>query len=115
MAASKPASSGRFSSASRRSALSDAERALVWAQLEEPVDLEAIVAAATTPERAAEIYTAALLAIEVDTPAERGWLDMLAARLDLPADLVVAIHREMESLPLPGPRPAVTDPPRVAV
>jgi uncharacterized membrane protein YebE (DUF533 family) len=74
--------------------LDEAERALVWAQIEEPVDLEAVAAAATSPERAAELYAAALLAIEVDTAAERGWLGMLAARLGLRRDLVAAIHRE---------------------
>lgn len=74
--------------------LGAAEQAQVWAQLEEPVDLEAIAAAATTPARAVELYTAALLAIEVDTPAERGWLGMLGARLALPGELVAAIHRE---------------------
>lgn len=81
--------------------LDEAERALVWAQLEEPVDLEAVAAAATSPERAVELYAAALLAIEVDTAAERGWLGMLASRLGLPDDLVAAIHREA-GVPAPG-------------
>lgn len=81
--------------------LSEAERAQVWAQLEEPVDLGALAAAATSPERAAELYAAALLAIEVDTPAERGWLGMLAAQLGLPDGLVAAIHAEA-GVPVPG-------------
>lgn len=86
--------------------LSEAERALVWAQLEEPVDLDAVAAAASSPERAAELYAAALLAIEVDTAAERGWLGMLAARLGLPDELVGAIHAEA-GVPAPGaPAPA---------
>jgi len=76
--------------------LSDAEKAELFAQLEKPVDLHALVAAARTPEIAAEIYAASLLAIEVDTPAERGYLAMLAARLDLPGELVEALHREAD-------------------
>ena len=39
--------------------------------------------ATRTPEEAAEIYTVSLLAIDVDNPAERGYLAMLAARLNL--------------------------------
>jgi uncharacterized membrane protein YebE (DUF533 family) len=74
--------------------LGEAERAMVWAALEEPVDLDAVAAAATSRERAAELYAAALLAIDVDTPAERGWLGMLAARLSLPDELVAALHAE---------------------
>jgi uncharacterized membrane protein YebE (DUF533 family) len=74
--------------------LSELERAELLEQIERPVDLGWLVGAAHTPERAAEIYTAALLAIDVDTPAERAWLGLLAARLDLPPALVDEIHRE---------------------
>jgi len=35
-----------------------------------------------------EIYTASRLAIEADTRAERGYLDLLAGRLGLPDALV---------------------------
>jgi uncharacterized membrane protein YebE (DUF533 family) len=75
--------------------LSDAEKAELFAQLERPVDLQALVAAARTPELAAEVYAASLLAIEVDTAAERGYLAMLAARLDLPDDVVASLHGEL--------------------
>jgi len=81
--------------------LGEAERATVWALLEEPVDVDAVAAAATSPERAAELYAAALLAIDVDTPAERGWLGMLAARLGLPDELIAALHAEA-GVPAPG-------------
>jgi uncharacterized membrane protein YebE (DUF533 family) len=76
--------------------LSAAEKADLIAQLEEPVDMACLVAAARTPEIAAEIYTASLLAIDVDTPAERAYLALLAARLGLPEDLVDSIHRELD-------------------
>jgi uncharacterized membrane protein YebE (DUF533 family) len=62
--------------------------------LERPVDVETPVAAATTQERAVEIHAASLLPIEVDTPAERGYLAMLAAALGLPDGWVAHIHRE---------------------
>lgn len=79
--------------------LSASEKAALFEQLERPVDLNALVSAATTPEIAAEIYTASLLAIDVDTPAERGYLSMLAARLALPDALVESIHHEVEGGP----------------
>jgi uncharacterized membrane protein YebE (DUF533 family) len=74
--------------------LPEAERAELYAALERPPDVAQLVAAATTPERAVEIYAASLLAIEVDTPAERGYLAMLASALGLPDELVERIHRE---------------------
>jgi uncharacterized membrane protein YebE (DUF533 family) len=74
--------------------LPEAERAELYAALERPVDVQVLVGAATTQERAVELYTASLLAIEVDTPAERGYLAMLAGALGLPEELVAHIHRE---------------------
>lgn len=75
--------------------LSGAERSELLSQLERPVDLHDLVAAAArTPEIASEIYSASLLAIDPDTPAERAYLAMLAARL------VDAIHHELESAAL---------------
>jgi uncharacterized membrane protein YebE (DUF533 family) len=85
--------------------LSADDQALLWREVEHPASLQTLVAAATTRERAVEIYTAALLAIEVDTPAERGYLRMLAAGLDLPDDVVAAVHAEIEA---PERAPAVT-------
>ena len=47
-------------------------------------------------EEAAEIYAASLLAIDVDNPAERGYLGMLAARLNLDEKLVEHLHATVE-------------------
>ncbi|MFC6489136.1 tellurite resistance TerB family protein [Nitratireductor sp. GCM10026969] len=57
-------------------------------ELERPVDLDALVAAAETDAQKVELYTASRLAIEPETRAERGYLDMLAGRLKLPDVLV---------------------------
>lgn len=58
-----------------------------WAHLDrlmrQPVDLDSLVARVRDPVTAAEVYGAAFLAIDVDTPAERAFLSMLAARLGL--------------------------------
>ena len=83
--------------------LPEAERAQLYAALERPADLEWLVKQATCPERAAEIYAASLLAIEVDTPAERGYLAMLAARLELPDELVAKLHAEAGAANVPQP------------
>jgi uncharacterized membrane protein YebE (DUF533 family) len=66
----------------------DAEaKAYIFDLLREEIDLYDLATAATTAEQRAEIYLAARLAIDVDEPAERAYLDALAARLGLPAEL----------------------------
>jgi uncharacterized membrane protein YebE (DUF533 family) len=57
-------------------------------ELANPVDLDAIIAAAATEEQRVELYTASRLAIEPKSRAERGYLDLLAGRLNLPDALV---------------------------
>lgn len=57
-------------------------------ELANPVDLDAIVAAARSEEQRVELYTASRLAIEPKSRAERGYLDLLAGRLGL-ADALV--------------------------
>ena len=57
-------------------------------ELANPVDLDAIIAAATTEEQRVELYSASRLAIEPESRAERGYLDLLAGRLGLADGLV---------------------------
>lgn len=57
-------------------------------ELSKPVDIDAIVAAASSEAEKVEMFTAARLAIEPDSRAERGFLDLLAGRLGL-ADALV--------------------------
>ena len=68
-------------------------KAFVFDELSRPLDLDAVVSAAQSPEHAAELYAASLVAIEADTAAERAYLQMLAARLDLEPGLVAEIHK----------------------
>ncbi|MGX6648712.1 tellurite resistance TerB family protein [Maricaulaceae bacterium MS644] len=72
-------------------------KAFVFDELSAPLDINAVIAPATTPEIAAEIYAASLVAIEADTPAERAYLQMLAARLELEPGLVEEIHRTADA------------------
>ena len=73
------------------------EQALLVAEMGKPVDVDAIVNSANSPEIAAEIYLASRLAIDVDTAAEKSYLTMLAARLQLPPELVTELNRQVES------------------
>ena len=66
----------------------DAEaKAYVFDLLTRDIDVQSLVAAVDTPEQGAELYLAARLAIDVNEPAERAYLDALAERLRLPAEL----------------------------
>jgi uncharacterized membrane protein YebE (DUF533 family) len=72
--------------------LSADDKAFVMDELRAKLDVDAVAAAAATPEEAAEIYAASLLSINVDNAAERGYLAMLAARLKLDEGLVAHLH-----------------------
>lgn len=75
---------------------SEAE-AFLASELADPIDLDALVAAGRTEEQRVEIYTASRLAIDPDTRAERGYLDLLAGRLRLPDALVDHIEATVSS------------------
>ena len=66
-------------------------------ELAQPTDIDAIVAAAVSESQKVELYTASRLTIDPATRAERGYLDMLAGRLDLPDALVDQIDRTVSA------------------
>ncbi len=70
-----------------RLGLDSEAKAFVFDLLSRPVDLASVTSAVATPEQGAEVYLASRLAIDPDVPAERAYLDALAARLKLPAEL----------------------------
>lgn len=71
---------------------------LIEAELDAPLDVGAIAALANGPEEAAEIYAASLLVVDPDAPAERGYLAMLAARLQIEPGLVDHLHARVADL-----------------
>ncbi|MBJ6986713.1 MULTISPECIES: tellurite resistance TerB family protein [unclassified Devosia] len=86
--------------------LSGEEKAWVFDELSSPLDINAVVARADTPEHAAEIYAASLVAITADTAAEQAYLEALAVKLKLDPALVAEIHRQAgEKLPQPSQQP----------
>jgi uncharacterized membrane protein YebE (DUF533 family) len=82
--------------------VSSDERAFLIQELQRPPDVDALARAATSQETAAQIYTASLLAIDLDSEAERGYLAMLAARLKLPKELVDHLHATVRATAASG-------------
>ena len=67
----------------------------VMSEMYRPLDLDAFAAEIHSPEVAAQVYAASLLAIEVDTDAERDYLQQLARLTGLQAATVQQIHQAM--------------------
>lgn len=72
-------------------------QALLVKEMGQSVDVDAIINSANTIEIAAEIYIASLLAIKVDNDAEKNYMGMLAARLQLPRELVAELEQQIEA------------------
>ena len=87
--------------------LSAEEKAWVFDELSTPLDINAVIARADTPEHAAEIYAASLVAISADTAAEQAYLEALAIKLKLDPALVAEIHRQADEK---APQPAAAPP-----
>jgi uncharacterized membrane protein YebE (DUF533 family) len=80
--------------------LDEAAKAFVVDELRKPLDIDAVVQGATSPERAMEIYAASVLAIDPDDPAEVAYLALLASRLKLDPSLKASIETEAKKLPV---------------
>lgn len=74
----------------------DAEgKAFVFDALRRPVDIDALVAGVQGVEQASEVYLLSRIAIDVDHPAERAYLQVLAHRLNLPPELVAHLDHQV--------------------
>ena len=69
------------------SGLSSEERRYLESLVARPDTPAQLAAAARGPEEAAQVYLAAFVAIDADTPAEIAWLDELASKLGLDPSL----------------------------
>jgi len=72
--------------------ISDEEQRFVAEEMGKPMDIDSIVRAVPNQQVATQIYTASLLAIEVDTEKERRYLQELAAALRLDDKTVGYLH-----------------------
>ena len=73
----------------------DEARQLVLRAMSQPVDIAGLAAEARDPQEAVEVYAASLMAITVDSPAERDYLTRLAAALRLPPEAVAHIQARL--------------------
>jgi uncharacterized membrane protein YebE (DUF533 family) len=73
------------------------ERAFLQRELDKPLDLDAVLNRVRDLQMVEEAYTASLLAIEVDTPAEQQYLAYLATRLNLDAEVVAQLHERFDA------------------
>lgn len=69
------------------------EKAFVMSELAAPVDIDALAAEARGPAQAAEVYAASLIAIDIDSEAERAYLRRLADALRLDPATVAQLHQ----------------------
>jgi uncharacterized membrane protein YebE (DUF533 family) len=71
-------------------------RDFVQSEMNKPMNTEELVAAAKgNPQLAAQLYAASLLAIEVDTPGERAYLEDFAKRIGLVPQAVTNLEKTM--------------------
>ena len=76
----------------------DAEsKAFVFDALTQPVDIAAIAASAKGIEQATELYLISRIAIDVDHPAERAYLQALGHKLNLPAELMAHLDHQVDT------------------
>lgn len=84
--------------------LSAEERDWVRRELEAPPSLDTLLAQVDSPELARELYLVSLLAIDVDTDAERHYLDYIQKRLGLDESVAGEIQTQLsESIPPTSP------------
>ena len=67
----------------------------VLAEMRRPLDLDGLVAGVTSPDLAAAVYAASVMAIRVDTPAEETYLGQLANRLQIPPQVRASLDASL--------------------
>jgi uncharacterized membrane protein YebE (DUF533 family) len=72
-------------------------------ELQKPLSIDELVAAAHSDAQKLELYTASRLTIDPDTRVERGYLDLLAGRLKLPDALVDHVEATVSAVKSAAP------------
>ena len=78
-------------------ALGRDDKAALFDELRNPQNVREIVAAVRSPAVAIEVYAVSLLAIDEMTFEGKAYLSRLASMLNMPAELVDAIHLEVDA------------------
>ena len=77
----------------REDGVTDEEQRFVMEEIRKPMDTEGLVRAVPNQQVAAQIYIASLMAIEVDTDAERRYMQELADKLGLNRQVTAYLHQ----------------------
>lgn len=77
----------------REDGVTDEEQRFVMDEIRKPMDTDAIVRAVPNQQVAAQIYTASLMAIDVDTDVEKRYLQELAGKLGLNNQVLAYLHQ----------------------
>ncbi|MCF1707868.1 tellurite resistance TerB family protein [Tabrizicola sp. J26] len=71
---------------------------LIQDELSQSLDIDRIAAMATSPEEAAQIYTASMLVVDPDTPAEKDYLALLAQKMNVDPGLAAQVRAQTDAL-----------------
>ena len=82
-----------------RSSLSAEDKAFLFEELGQPLNIEAVIAGVKSPEQAAQVYAASRLVIADASPAEQAYLALLAARLKLEPAMARELDQAVKALP----------------
>jgi uncharacterized membrane protein YebE (DUF533 family) len=76
--------------------LAPEEKAALFDELRHPLALDQLVAQVSDPETSVEVYAASLVAIDETRAEGQAYLRRLAAALELPENLVAAVHQQAD-------------------
>ena len=77
----------------REDGITDEEQRFVMEEMRKPMNTDTIVQAVPNEQVAAQIYTASLMAINVDTAAEKRYMQELASKLGLNQQVMAYLHQ----------------------
>lgn len=75
--------------------LSNADKAMLYGLMRQPIYIQELTLGADTLEQKSEVYLASCIAIENDTQAEEQYLQELAQALDIPHDLAMQLRQQV--------------------
>lgn len=78
----------------RGAELTQEEKMFLLGELHQPKSIDVLVAGITDPGVARTMYMLALATIDIDTEAERAWLDTLASRLGISAEMKAFLEEQ---------------------
>lgn len=75
--------------------LTGEEKAFLLGELAKPLNIEDVAKHATTPEVAAQLYTASVIIVDQQNEQERNYLAMLAQRMSVPQGFIDQLNQQL--------------------